>query len=73
MALLSTDPTEFLRRVRPYVTKARSGIIKLVGSDSILILSWIPSCGHMYFGTYQSDITGLMARFLKVGRRCCGI
>jgi FkbM family methyltransferase len=67
MALLSTDPTEFLRRVRPYVTKARSGIIQVNGIQFNIDLELDPVMRHMYFGTYQSDITGLMARFLKEG------
>jgi hypothetical protein len=64
---LKTDPRHFLKKLKPYMFHAKSGIINLNGIDFEIDLGLDPVMQSMYFGLYQYEITSLMKRILKEG------
>ena len=64
---LRSDPRYFLRKVKPYVFRPKSGTISINGVYFDIDLKLDPAMGNMYFGLYQYEMTNLMKRLLKEG------
>jgi FkbM family methyltransferase len=65
--LLFSDPSGFLKKMKPYVFRAKSGLIKINGINFDIDLELDPAMRIMYFGCYQYEITDILERFLRKG------
>lgn len=66
-SLLATNPHSFWLRIKPYMLRAESRIIQVNGINFNIDLKLDPAMRHMYFGTYQTEITDPLKRFLRDG------
>lgn len=65
--LLFSNPGDFFRRLKPILFKAKSGRISINGINFNIDLDLDPAMRNMYFGSYQINITNLLARYLREG------
>ena len=65
--MLFFNPSGFLKKMKPYVFRAKSGLIKINGINFNIDLELDPAMRLMYFGSYQYEITDILKRFLRKG------
>lgn len=65
--LLFSNPRVFLRQLKPYIFRAKSGRIKINGVNFNIDLELDPVMRRMYFKSYGIELTDLLKRFLKEG------
>jgi FkbM family methyltransferase len=65
--MLFSNPSGFLKKMKPYVFRAKSGLIIINGINFNIDLELDPAMRSMYFGSYQYEITDILERFLRKG------